>query len=84
MRPLTVQHITTYGMEPVRFGDLVDVRPRAEALRIVARPGSPPAPAALRWVHDVYDNSVAIAASTKPRPRAAPGTVTLEHLETTL
>jgi transglutaminase-like putative cysteine protease len=44
-----------------------------------------PQPARLRWLHDVFDNSVAIATfAGKTAELRFDSTVTLEHLETTL
>jgi transglutaminase-like putative cysteine protease len=44
-----------------------------------------PRPSNLRWLHDVFDNSVAIATFDEPAPELRfDSAVTLEHIETTL
>lgn len=44
-----------------------------------------PAPASLRWIHDVFDNSVAVATFSAPTAELRfESTVTLEHVETSL
>lgn len=63
MRRLTIEHLTTYAYsQPVGFGEhRLMVRPldshdiRLVDSRIVIRP-----PARVRWIHDVFGNSVAI------------------------
>jgi transglutaminase-like putative cysteine protease len=90
MRLLTVRHVTTYRYgQPVRFGEhRMMFRPReSHDLRILStKLNVLPRPSGLRWVHDVFDNSVAIVTFDDV---AAPelrfdSTVTLEHLETPL
>jgi transglutaminase-like putative cysteine protease len=89
MRVLTVRHVTTYRYsEPVRFGEhRMMFRPReSHDLRLVStKLEILPRPSHLRWLHDVFDNSVAIAAfddvSSELRFES---TVTLEHIETPL
>lgn len=89
MRLLTVRHVTAYRYsEPVTLGEhRMMFRPReSHDLRLVrTRLDILPHPAELRWLHDVFDNSVAIAtfggATTELR---FDSTVTLEHLETAL
>jgi len=65
MRRLKVSHVTTYNYaNPVRFGDhRMMFRPRdSHDLRILStRLNITPKPVALRWLHDVFGNSVAIA-----------------------
>jgi hypothetical protein len=86
---LTVRHVTTYRYaEPVRFGEhRMMFRPReSHDLRLIhTRLDIRPRPSELRWLHDVFDNSVAIAtfddASSELR---FDSTVTLEHIETAL
>jgi transglutaminase-like putative cysteine protease len=86
---LTVRHITTYRYaEAVRFGEhRMMFRPReSHDLRLInTRLDILPRPSELRWLHDVFDNSVAIAtfddASSELR---FDSTVTLEHIETAL
>jgi transglutaminase-like putative cysteine protease len=89
MRTLTVRHVTVYRYsEPVRLGEhRMMFRPRASHdLRLVRMTlDIHPAPAALRWLHDIFDNSVAIATfSESTLELRFDSTVTLEHLETTL
>ena len=66
MSLLTVRHITTYRYsEPVEFGEhRMMFRPReSHDLQLVsAKLDILPRPSGLRWLHDVFDNSVAIAA----------------------
>src|ERR1041384_2392566 len=65
MRLLTVRHVTVYSYsEPVQFGEhRMMFRPRASHdLRLLQSVlVIQPQPRALRWLHDVFDNSVAIA-----------------------
>jgi transglutaminase-like putative cysteine protease len=89
MALLTVRHVTTYRYsEPVGLGEhRMMFRPRAShdlklldtALTIT------PSPAHLRWLHDVFDNSVAIAefdgATSELRFESV---VTLRHFEVAL
>lgn len=89
MRLLTVRHVTTYSYsEPVHFGEhRMMFRPRASHdLRLVSTAlDIRPRPVDLRWLHDVFDNSVAIAAFDAPASELRfESTVTLEHIETTL
>ena len=87
MRLLTVRHVTTYSYsEPVEFGEhRMMFRPRASHdLRLLRLElDIRPQPLALRWLHDVFDNSVAIATfdATATELRFE-STVTLEHIET--
>src|SRR4026209_1686625 len=90
MRLLTVRHITIYRYsEPVRLGEhRMMFRPReSHDLRIVAtKLHIEPYPVTLTWLHDVFDNSVAIA-TFAPQPCTElrfESTVTLEHIETPL
>jgi transglutaminase-like putative cysteine protease len=89
MRLLTVRHVTIYDYsEPVRLGEhRMMFRPReSHDLRLVSTSLEiRPRPANLRWVHDVFDNSVAIATfSDTTAELRFDSTVTLEHLETAL
>jgi transglutaminase-like putative cysteine protease len=89
MRLLTVRHITRYHYsEPVRLGEhRMMFRPReSHDLRLVETSlDILPRPAELRWLHDVFDNSVAIANFDKMTSELVfDSTVTLEHLETAL
>ena len=65
MRRLKVTHITTYAYaKPVAFGEhRMMFRPRdSHDLRILStRLVITPQPAAIRWLHDVHGNSVAVA-----------------------
>jgi len=89
MSLLTVQHVTIY-----RYADLVALgehrmmfRPReSHDLRLIAtRLDIVPQPTQLRWVHDVFDNSVAVATfSGRTTELRFDSTVTLEHIETEL
>ena len=89
MRLLTVRHVTTYRYsEPVSFGEhRMMFRPRASHdLRLLSTQLeiSPP-PSSLRWLHDVFDNSVAIAAFDRPSTELRlDSTVSLEHIESVL
>jgi transglutaminase-like putative cysteine protease len=86
---LTVRHLTVYRYsEPVGLGEhRMMFRPReSHDLRLLkAQLTISPEPSSLRWLHDVFDNSVAIAtfdgAASELRFDSA---VTLEHLETAL
>lgn len=89
MRLLTVRHITIYRYsKPVGLGEhRMMFRPReSHDLRLVrTRLDILPHPADLRWLHDVFDNSVAIATFGDPTLELRfDSTVTLEHLETAL
>ncbi len=70
MRLLTVRHVTVYRYStPVRLGEhRMMFRPReSHDLRLLrARLEIVPRPADLRWLHDVFDNSVAIATFGEP------------------
>lgn len=89
VRLLTVRHLTVYRYrEPVGLGEhRMMFRPReSHDLRLLhGRLDISPRPSALRWLHDVFDNSVAIAtfdgSTTELR---FDSTVTLEHHETEL
>jgi transglutaminase-like putative cysteine protease len=87
MRLLTVRHITTYSYsEPVRFGEhRMMFRPRASHdLRLLSSElDIRPQPLDVRWLHDVFDNSVAIASfDAEATELRFDSTVTLEHIET--
>jgi transglutaminase-like putative cysteine protease len=81
-----VRHVTTYRYaEPVRFGEHhMMFRPRESYDLRLIETGLEiwPNPSSLRWLHDVFDNSVAIATfdnmATELRFES---TVSLEHLE---
>jgi transglutaminase-like putative cysteine protease len=86
MRLLTVRHATVYRYsEPVSLGEhRMMFRPRASHdLRLIKTSlAITPQPAELHWVHDVFDNSVAVAtfagATAELRFESV---VTLEHIE---
>ena len=87
MRTLTVRHVTVYRYsKPVALGEhRMMFRPReSHDLRLVTtRLDILPRPTHLRWLHDVFDNSVAIATFGDPTLELRfDSTVTLEHLET--
>src|SRR5579863_9365273 len=86
---LTVRHLSVYRYsEPVRFGEhRMMFRPReSHDLRLVStKLRILPRPSDLRWLHDVFDNSVAIATFDKTASELRfDSTVTLEHMETAL
>ncbi len=90
IRLLTVRHTTVYRYsEPVRLGEhRMMFRPReSHDLRLLRTTLNIfPHPAELRWLHDVFDNSVAIATFGGGTTELLQfdSTVTLEHLETAL
>jgi len=89
VRLLTVRHVTTYRYSaPVAFGEhRMMFRPReSHDLRLVqTRLDIRPVPSDLRWLHDVFDNSVAIATFGEMSSELRfESTVTLEHIHTTL
>lgn len=90
MRLITIRHRTIYRYyEPVTLGEhRMMFRPReSHDLRIVATAlHIGPCPVTLRWLHDVFDNSVAIATfSSQPCTELTfESTVTLEHIDTAL
>lgn len=87
--PFTVRHLTVYRYsEPVALGEhRMMFRPReSHDLRLLdARLEITPRPTRLRWLHDVFDNSIAIAtfdgSTTELRFDSV---VTLEHVEIAL
>jgi transglutaminase-like putative cysteine protease len=86
---LTVRHVTIYRYsEPVRFGEhRMMFRPReSHDLRLVStKLDILPRPSGLRWLHDVFDNSVAIATFVEAASELRfDSTITLEHKETAL
>src|SRR5579862_6337867 len=89
MSLLTVQHATMYRYsEPVVLGEhRMMFRPReSHDLRLIrTRLAITPEPARLRWLHDPFDNSVAIANfEGATRELCFESTVTLEHFESTV
>jgi transglutaminase-like putative cysteine protease len=89
VRVLTVRHVTTYRYsEPVEFGEhRMMFRPReSHDLRLVStKLDIRPRPCDLRWLHDVFDNSVAIATFGEGASELRfDSTITLEHIESVL
>jgi transglutaminase-like putative cysteine protease len=85
----TVRHVSTYSYsEPVGFGEhRMMFRPRASHdLRLVATTLLiSPTPSRLTWLHDVFDNSVAVAHfDTEATELRFDSRVTLEHIEAPL
>jgi transglutaminase-like putative cysteine protease len=88
MSLLTVRHVTIYRYsEPVKLGEhRMMFRPReSHDLKLLKNNLSiMPNPARLRWLHDVFDNSIAIAefegSTSELRFESI---VTLQHFETT-
>jgi transglutaminase-like putative cysteine protease len=86
---LTVRHLTVYRYsEPVGLGEhRMMFRPReSHDLRLIeSKLEITPTPASLRWLHDVFDNSVAVATfEGETKELRFDSTVTLEHVETAL
>jgi transglutaminase-like putative cysteine protease len=86
---LTVRHSTRYTYrEPVGLGEhRMMFRPReSHDLKLIrANLEVTPKPATLRWLHDVFDNSVAVATfEGSTRELLFESTVALEHFETSL
>jgi transglutaminase-like putative cysteine protease len=89
MSQLTVSHLTVYRYsEPVALGEhRMMFRPReSHDLRLLSSTLEiTPRPARLRWLHDAFDNSVAVATfEGKTAELSFNSSVTLEHYETTL
>src|SRR5260370_2352849 len=89
MSVLTVRHVTVYRYsEAVGLGEhRMMFRPRASHdLRLIQTGLSiNPSPARLRWLHDPFDNSVAVATFEGTTSELRFETVlTLDHFETTL
>lgn len=88
MSLLTVHHSTVYRYrEPVGLGEhRMMFRPRdSHDLRLIeTRLSITPRPALLRWLHDPFDNSVAVATfEGKTSELTFESSVTLEHFENT-
>jgi transglutaminase-like putative cysteine protease len=86
---LTVRHVTTYRYsEAVGLGEhRMMFRPReSHDLRLVRSSlAITPAPVHVRWLHDPFDNSVAIALfAGRTRELRFESVVTLEHFESTM
>jgi transglutaminase-like putative cysteine protease len=89
MSLLTVRHLTVYRYsKPVGLGEhRMMFRPReSHDLKLLkSKLDITPAPASLRWLHDVFDNSVAVATFDGDTSELRfDSTVTLELLETAL
>jgi transglutaminase-like putative cysteine protease len=87
MRPLRVQHSTVYRYSKrVTFGDhrMMLRPPGSHDLRVVAtRLAINPQPSRLRWLHDVFGNSVAVASFNAPASELRfESEVDLDHYET--
>ena len=81
---LTIHHKTEYRYaRPVAFGEhRIMLRPRdGHDLRVLeSRLDTAPQPMSLRWIHDVFGNSVAIADFDERAPTLAfTSTVTVDH-----
>jgi transglutaminase-like putative cysteine protease len=89
MSLITVRHVTVYRYsEPVELGEhRMMFRPReSHDLRLLkSNLEITPTPVCLRWLHDVFDNSVAVATFNVPTVELRfDSSVTLEHFENTL
>jgi len=87
MRLLTVSHTTVYRYsEPVGLGEhRMMLRPRASHdLRLIRTSlAITPEPSELHWIHDVFDNSIAVATFTGDTVELRfESVVTIEHIET--
>jgi transglutaminase-like putative cysteine protease len=87
MSLLTVRHVTVYRYSvPVELGEhRMMFRPReSHDLRLVRTClNISPRPAAIRWLHDVFDNSVAVSTFEGSTSELSfESSVTLEHFET--
>lgn len=87
MRVLSIRHVTTYRYaQPVILGDhRLMLRPRdSHDLRLLeTRLAITPEPSAIRWMHDVFGNSVAVVSFAAPAAvLAIESSMRLEHFET--
>jgi transglutaminase-like putative cysteine protease len=85
MARLTVQHTTTYRYrQPVAFGEhRIMYRPRDsyDQRLVAAHIDIDPVPASLHWMHDVFNNCVAVARfSCRSDELRFCSTITLDHL----
>ncbi|MGA8714700.1 MAG: transglutaminase N-terminal domain-containing protein, partial [Roseiarcus sp.] len=85
MTILTVKHMTTYSYaSPVRLGEhRMMLRPRDsnDQRLLKASLDIEPRPHRLRWIHDVFDNCVAIADfAGETRRLKVENNITLEHI----
>ena len=88
MRTLAVRHVTTYRYaRPVAFGDhRMMLRPRdSHDLRLLTTNLIiSPQPSALRWLHDVFGNSVAVASfGARATELRIESDIRLDHFENT-
>jgi transglutaminase-like putative cysteine protease len=86
---LTIRHLTAYRYsQPVQFGEhRMMFRPRASHdLRLLRSELTiSPRPQSVRWLHDVFDNSIAVATFSAPAAALRfDSAVSLEHIETAL
>jgi transglutaminase-like putative cysteine protease len=86
MSLLTVRHVTVYRYsDPVKLGEhRMMFRPReSHDLRLLRSSLEiSPKPARLRWLHDAFDNSVAVATFDVPATELRfDSSITLEHFE---
>jgi transglutaminase-like putative cysteine protease len=86
MTILSVRHITKYAYRvPVRLGEhRMMLRPRSsnDQRLLHASLDISPEPRRLRWIHDVFDNSVAIADFHEPtRELRVDSNIMLEHIQ---
>ncbi|MCW2273336.1 transglutaminase family protein [Rhodoblastus acidophilus] len=84
MTVFSVNHVTTYAYaEPVRLGEhRMMLRPRDsnDQRLLEASLDIDPPPKTLRWIHDVFDNCVAVATfSGETRKLRVENRITLEH-----
>src|SRR5512147_1739285 len=83
MKSLTVRHLTAYRYtQPVRFGEhRLMFRPRdSHDMRLLETKLTISPPAQVRWLHDVFGNSVAIASfSDTAEERRFESEIRLEH-----
>jgi transglutaminase-like putative cysteine protease len=87
MRVLSIRHVTTYRYnKPVNFGDhRLMLRPRdSHDLRLLEiRLTITPEPSGIRWLHDVFSNSVAVASfNSSADVLSIESAIRLEHFET--
>jgi transglutaminase-like putative cysteine protease len=85
MTLLAVRHVTTYRYkQPVSFGEhRIMFRPRDsyDQRLLDARINIDPAPSAMRWIHDVFGNCVAIARFSKEASKLRfESNIRLDHL----
>ena len=88
MGSLTVRHLTTYRYsKPVTFGaHRMMLRPRdSHDMRILStKLAITPAPVSIRWLHDVFENSVAVASfGAAAAELKIESEIQLEHFEST-